>query len=100
MKRPSIAMLGLAVVAGTFALIGAGDGSGPDMVVPQYDDDGNLIRPKDYRDWIFVGASIGLSYFEPTANAKPKDEDDPGLFHHVYIQPQAYDHYAFRLRAA
>lgn len=57
------------------------------MVRPAYAEDGNLIRPEAYRTWVFVGASIGLSYFgnEPAR--------DPGLFHHVYIQPQAYKHY-------
>ena len=57
------------------------------MVTPQYNDDGHLIRPTDFRTWIFVGASIGLSYF---GKEEPKG---PGLFHHIYMQPEAYHHY-------
>lgn len=57
------------------------------MVKPAYAEDGNLILPDAYRTWVFVGASIGLSYFGD------KPARDPGLFHHVYIQPQAYKHY-------
>ena len=57
------------------------------MVTPQYNDEGHLIRPTNFRTWIFVGASIGLSYF---GKEEPKG---PGLFHHIYIQPEAYRHY-------
>ena len=57
------------------------------MVTPQYNGDGHLIRPTNFRTWIFVGSSIGLSYF---GKEEPKG---PGLFHHIYIQPEAYRHY-------
>lgn len=54
------------------------------QVVPQYDSDGALLRPKDFHTWVFVGASIGLSY------AKNSDMSGPGMFHNVYTQPEAY----------
>lgn len=57
------------------------------MVTPQYTSEGHLIRPTDYRTWIFAGASIGLSYFGKEA------PEGPGMFHHIYIQPEAYSHY-------
>jgi hypothetical protein len=53
-------------------------------VVPQYDKDGALIRPKDFYTWTFVGSSIGLSY------SKDSDPYGPGMFHNVYTQPEAY----------
>ena len=56
------------------------------MAKPQYTEDGKLIRPEGYRTWIFVGSSLGLSYNK----TKP---DGPGMFHHIYIQPEAYRHY-------
>ncbi|MDA2924145.1 cytochrome P460 family protein [Acidobacteria bacterium AH-259-L09] len=57
------------------------------MTVPQYDEDGALLRPKDFHTWVFVGASIGLSYSEESKRS------GPGLFHNVYMQPQAYQYY-------
>lgn len=57
------------------------------MVKPAYTEDGKLVLPEGYRSWVFVGSSLGLSY----SSGKP---EGPGVFHHVYIQPEAYSHYA------
>jgi hypothetical protein len=46
-----------------------------------------LVRPADYREWIFVGSSMGLSYSEDSGS---RGED---LFHNVYINPGAYREY-------
>jgi hypothetical protein len=46
----------------------------------------SLIPPKDYREWIFVGSSLGLRYDE-------KDEKQPQEeleFKNIYINPSAY----------
>lgn len=58
------------------------------MVQPAYDDKGQLIRPEGYRNWVFVGASLGLDYSEPREGQARTE-----IFHHVYIQPEAYKHY-------
>lgn len=55
------------------------------MARPEYTRRGELVRPEGFREWVFVGASYGLSYGE-------KASTDP-VFHHVYIQPEAYRHY-------
>lgn len=57
------------------------------VVVPQYDKDGALLRPKNFYTWVFVGSSIGLSY------AKDSDMSGPGMFHNVYTQPEAYQEF-------
>ena len=44
----------------------------------------NLIRPADYREWIFVGSSIGLNYPPPGAPAGPQ------MFHNVFVNPSSY----------
>jgi cytochrome P460 len=54
---------------------------------PAYDAAGALLRPEGYREWVFVGASLGLSY----ADGRP--DDGPGAFHHVYLQPDSYQAY-------
>jgi len=79
----------LAVCIATASVLAAGPSAPPaGMAQPQYDADGKLIRPEGYRTWVFVGSSLGLSY------SKPSDDDTgPGMFHHIYIQPEAYKHY-------
>lgn len=54
---------------------------------PRFSDDKQLIRPEGYREWIFVGASLGMSYEENVSARHPK-------FHNVYINPSSYQ--AFR----
>ena len=54
---------------------------------PHFTSSGELIIPESYREWVFVGSSLGMGYNEPSATP-PKEE-----FHHVYITPDAYRHY-------
>jgi len=90
--RPSLKLaphMGIALLAFIFtgiAVFGVApsDPAGTPAVVPQYDKDGALIRPKDFYTWTFVGSSIGLSY------SKGSDPYGPGMFHNVYTQPEAY----------
>jgi len=58
------------------------------MAVPTYTADGDLVRPEDYRTWVFVGASLGLSYSEGA-----DEREGPGAFTNVYIQPEAYRYF-------
>ncbi len=58
------------------------------MTVPEYDAAGNVIRPEGYRKWVFVGTSLGLRYQGEGGN-----DQGPGSFHNVYIQPEAYDEF-------
>lgn len=55
------------------------------LEVAVFDKDNGLKRPEGYEEWIFLGTTMGLTYFgdEP-------DPDDVGLFSSVYIEPQAY----------
>jgi len=54
---------------------------------PAYDKNGALKRPDDFRRWVFVGASLGLSYSD--AKTEPGEQ----MFHNVYLEPHAYEHY-------
>ena len=51
--------------------------------LPQFDSDGAMLVPKDYREWIFVGSSIGLGY-------KATEEPKIDAFSHIYINPFGY----------
>ena len=54
-------------------------------VMPQYDKTGALLLPEDYRRWIMIGASLGLSYSEGPANHD--------MFAHTLMEPTAYRHF-------
>ncbi len=60
-----------------------------EMVLPEYDDNGGLLRPVDFEKWPVVGTSVGLSYEE----VAKKDPHDPGMFNNVQVQPEAFDHF-------
>lgn len=59
------------------------------MARPEYDADGKLLRPTGFEKWVVVGTSIGLGY----SDGDKKNPDNPGTFHNVYLQPEAFDHY-------
>jgi hypothetical protein len=80
------------LIAAVPLFTGIGDGGGEGVPsaasgAPSYDSTGALLRPEGYRRWVFVGASLGLSYGEPT------HDQGPGEFHHVYLRPEAYEAY-------
>lgn len=59
------------------------------MPLPEYNDDGALLRPVGYEKWIVVGTSVGLGYEDGAKN----DPNNPGQFHNVYLQREAFDHF-------
>lgn len=61
----------------------------PGRTLPVYDEEGALLRPQNFEEWILVGASIGLGYSD---RARPASAG-PGMFHNVYLEPGAYRHY-------
>jgi Cytochrome P460 len=52
---------------------------------PQFTADGKLVRPADYRRWIYVSSGFGMSYTQ-----RP---DDMQMFTNVFVKPGAYDYY-------
>jgi hypothetical protein len=59
--------------------------------VAVFTEDGKLVRPAGYRQWVFVGSSLGLSYAEVPDDVATGAGD---LFHNVYIDPAGYATYA------
>ncbi len=49
---------------------------------PRYAGDGALMLPDDYRQWVFIGSSLGLSY----SSGQPGME----MFHETLMEPTAY----------
>ena len=62
---------------------------------PQYAPDGRLKVPVGFETWVFVGSNLGLAYkAELTAmTATEATRAAPQLFHNVYINPEAYEHF-------
>jgi hypothetical protein len=55
-------------------------------VMPQYDANGALKLPESYRQWVFVGSSLGLSYSERQSAMEE-------MFHETLMEPTAYKHF-------
>lgn len=79
------------------ALIGADPAPGKQatavpkgMALPEYDQEGKLLRPTGFEKWVVVGTSIGLGYSDGDIK---RTSDNPGTFHNVYLQPEAFDQY-------
>jgi hypothetical protein len=72
------------VLATCFALLAAApDAKSPK---PQYDDKGQLLRPADYREWMFLSAGFGMNY--------SPGPDSHEMFTNVFVQRWAYDEFA------
>ena len=52
---------------------------------PRFTSDGQLMRPDNYREWIFLSAGLGMTYGK--AQAAP---NAPPRFDNVFVSPQAY----------
>src|SRR5215471_20079246 len=61
------------------------DAEGPAADGPQYSKDGRLMRPQNFREWIFLSAGLGMTY-GPLAAAEPR-------FDNVFVNPSAYRYF-------
>jgi hypothetical protein len=54
---------------------------------PQFTSDGKLVRPENYRRWVYVSSGFGMSY-DPNAggNGAP-------AFTNVFVAPASYDYF-------
>jgi len=85
MKRAQIhKLLGIGVVAAFCSLL---LGAAPEGKVPkpQYDEKGNLLRPTDYREWMFLSSGYGMNY-----NPAPGSHE---MFTNVFVPRWAYQEF-------
>ncbi len=54
----------------------------PDSSLPQYTSDGKLLRPANYREWIFLSSGLGMTY--------GKGGDSEPQFTNVFVPQAAY----------
>ncbi len=84
--RPRAARL--AALAAVFCLAAAWAAEGE----PRFNDSNELIRPEGYREWVFVGASLAMSYDEDKGDENKGEPEQP-MFHNIYLHPAAYREY-------
>jgi hypothetical protein len=53
---------------------------------PQFTKGNRLVRPADYREWIFLSAGLGMTYGPAAEGANP----DHPRFDNVFVNPRAY----------
>jgi cytochrome P460 len=86
MNKKLLALLLMLTAAPLVIWPSRGAGSAPTTTdAPQFTSDGKLVRPADYRRWIYVSSGFGMSYTQ-----RP---DDMQMFTNVFVRPGAYDYY-------
>ena len=58
---------------------------------PVFEGKTTLLKPEGYREWIFVGSSLGLAYSPTPGQGQSRNSE---LYHNVYINPSSYREYA------
>ena len=62
---------------------GAPDGGAGTATAPQFTKDNELIRPTNYREWIYLTSGLGMNYGPSAMEMEP-------AFDNVFVQPAAY----------
>jgi Cytochrome P460 len=77
--------ISLAVLALVAATVGTTRTSGQQLQEePRYTSADELIRPDNFREWIFVTSGLGMTYNQPTGAPRTPS------FTNVYVNPQSY----------
>lgn len=59
---------------------------------PAYTSSGELIRPADFREWVFVTSGLGMTYNQPAPRPESGQAGAPRIpnFTNVYVNPASY----------
>jgi hypothetical protein len=80
------ALLAAGALACASLMNSTSDAMGAPRLELEFTDDGELVRPEDYREWIFVGTPVTPDDMNNGHAPFPE-------FHNVYIDPASWDHY-------
>jgi len=76
----------------TILFLALSSGAGAQVTsAPVFEGKTTLLRPVGYREWVFVGSSLGLSYAQ---NPQQAPGQSSAMYHNVYIHPAAYREFA------
>jgi hypothetical protein len=96
--RMALRILALAAVAGAIWCVSAPRVEGQQGARPRYSSDGKLLSlPAGFETWVFVGSNLGMAYDKGLAVTDTREAGrtaGPQFFHNVYINPEAYAHFA------
>ncbi|MFZ0923124.1 MAG: cytochrome P460 family protein, partial [Candidatus Acidiferrales bacterium] len=81
-KVRQVVVLVLAIIAASGLMAQQTGGSAPTTNQLQYADRNRLVRPKNYREWIYLSSGLGMAY-SPNPNTPP-------AFTNVFVAPGAY----------
>jgi hypothetical protein len=99
--RPALAtmacvlVMAIGIAAGIGSRITGADPPSETPARPEYNPKGELITPKGFRSWVFVGADLspvyGADLKESTPRERARNEGKkPDTFHNIYINREAY----------
>ena len=57
---------------------------------PRYVNGNNLVRPTDYREWIFLSSGLDMTYPQPGAGAQSQQLPPRHSFTNVFVNPSSY----------
>jgi hypothetical protein len=57
---------------------------------PAYSGNGQLVRPLDYREWVFVTSGLGMTYGPAQDAQRTGAQAPPQMFDNVFVTPAAY----------
>jgi len=89
MKKATLLSLGLIGLA-VLSIGRLGQAQGPALTEdqePRFTADGQLLNPKNYRDWVFLSSGLGMTY-GPLSGAGATPENP--RFENVFVNPTAY----------
>ncbi len=89
MRRKSSTTWVLALVAGMAAVSILQSETPP---AARFEGKDTLLQPQGYREWVFVGSSLGLRYAQNPEEQRSDPQRGPAaeLYHNVYINPASY----------
>ncbi len=88
MKSALIALVSVCAAA-LIALAFGGSANAQSADGPSYAPTGELIRPENFREWMFVTSGLGMTYNQPAQGAPARTPN----FTNVYVNPSAYRSY-------
>ena len=83
-------MIGVLALAYTVALTLAVQAQPTSGDGPRYTNGTNLIRPTDYREWIFLSSGLDMTYPSPDAAAQSQQLPPRHSFTNVFVNPSSY----------
>src|ERR1022692_4242520 len=57
---------------------------------PRFTGDGQLMRPDNYREWIYLSSGLGMTYGPSDSASAPSSERFDNVFDNVFVTPLAY----------